>query len=51
MFRMGPVHAWDNGLRVSGTELESTARYSTYYMPKGLYIDPSRNMVSSHPKE
>jgi len=27
MFRVGPVHAGDNGLGVSGTEPERTARY------------------------
>jgi len=27
MFRMGLVHAWDNGPGVSGTEPERTARY------------------------
>ena len=27
MFRLGPVHARDNGPGVSGTELECTARY------------------------
>ena len=27
MFRMGPVHAWDNGPGVSGTEPERTARH------------------------
>ena len=27
IFRMGPVHARDNGPGVSGTELERTARY------------------------
>ena len=27
MFRMGPVHAQDNGPGVSGTEPECTARY------------------------
>ena len=27
MFRMGPVHAWNNGPGVSGTEPERTARY------------------------
>ena len=27
MFRMGPVHARDNGPGVSGTEPERTARY------------------------
>ena len=27
MLRMGPVHAWDNGQGVSGTEPERTARY------------------------
>ena len=27
MFRMGPVHTWDNGPGVSGTEPERTARY------------------------
>jgi len=27
MFRMGPVHARDNGPKVFGAELERTARY------------------------
>jgi len=27
MFRVGHVHAWDNGLGVSGTESEHTSRY------------------------
>jgi len=27
IFRMGPVHARDNGPEVSGVELECTARY------------------------
>ena len=34
MFRMGPLHAPDNGSGVSGTEPERTARYQTYYTPE-----------------
>ena len=31
MFRMGPVHAQDNGSRVYGTEPECTARYQDLF--------------------
>ena len=34
MFRMGLVHARDNGQGVSGTELKRTARYGTYCTPE-----------------
>ena len=49
MFRMGPVHARDNGPGVSGTEPERTARHRTYYMPESLSIRPNRNRVSPFP--
>ena len=51
MFRMGLVHAQDNGPGVSGTEPERTAGTGTYYMPEGLSIRPNRNRVSSFPTE
>ena len=49
MFRMGPVHARDNGPGLSGTEPERTARHRIYYMPEGLIIHPYRNRVSPFP--
>jgi len=39
IFRMGPVHTWDNGPGVSGTEPECTARYQAYCTPEQEY-DP-----------
>ena len=42
------MYARDNGLGVSGTELECTTRYC-YYMSEGLSIRPNRNRVSLFP--
>jgi len=37
MFRMGPVHARDNGSGVSGAKLKHTARYrDLLYVRKGI---------------
>ena len=47
---MGPVHARDNGPRVSGIETECNARYGSYYMPVGLSIHLNRNRMSPLPK-
>ena len=49
MFRMGPVHARDNGLGEFSTEPERTARHRTYYMREGLSIRLNRNRVSPFP--
>ena len=46
MFRMGLVHARNNGPGVSGTEPEVPLGTGTYYMPEGLSIRPNRNTVS-----
>ena len=52
MFRMGPVHARDNGPGVSNIEPERIARYrDLLYAITGLIIRPNRNMVSPLPKE
>ena len=51
MFRMGSVHAQDNGPGVSGTEPERTVGTGSYYMPVGLSIRPNRNRVSPLSKE
>ena len=50
MFRVGHVHAWDNGLGVSSTEPERTAKYQDLHMPEGLSIRPNKNRVSPLPK-
>ena len=50
MFRMGPVHAWDNGPGVSGIEPECTARdWDLLYARRSLSIRPNRNRVSPFP--
>jgi len=52
MFRMGPMHARDNSLGVSGIESECTARYrDLLYAQTGLIIRPNRNRVSPLPME
>ena len=49
MFRMGPMHARDNGPGVSGIEPERTARYRDLLYAEGLSIRPNRNRVSPFP--
>ena len=52
MFRVGHVHARDNGLEVSGTEPERTAMYvDLLYVQTELVIRPNKNRVSPLPKE
>ena len=42
MFRMGPVHARDNGPGVSGTEPERTARYRDLLYARRSYNTPKQ---------
>ena len=48
MFRMGPVHAQDNGPGVSVLSRSRNVPLGTgtYYMSEGLSIRPNRNRVS-----
>ena len=45
MFRIGPVHARDNGPEVSGTEPKRTVQYPDL-LYAGLSIRPNRNRMS-----
>ena len=47
---MGPVITWDNGPKVSSTELECTARYRDLFIsPKGVgYYCIHRNMPKAY---
>ena len=51
MFRMGLVHARDNGPGVFDTELKVPLGIESYYMHVGLNIRPNRNRVSPLTKE
>ena len=51
MFRMGPVHARDNGPGVSGMSQNVPLGTGTYCMPEGLSIRPNMNRVSPFPTE
>ena len=51
MFKMGSMHARDNGPEVSGTKPERTARYRDLLYARGLSIRPNRNRVSPLPQE
>ena len=49
MFRMGPVHARDNGQEYPILSRNVPLGTGTYYMPEGLSIRSNRNRVSPFP--
>ena len=49
MFRMGSVHARDNGPEYPVLSRNVPLGTGTYYMPEGLSIRPNRNRVLPFP--
>jgi len=50
MFRIGSMHARDNGLEYPVLSQNVLLGTGTYYMPVGLSIRPNRNRISPLPK-